>query len=104
MVLLSTEVRLGWLTGNPILYEEASLIQSKFHAKCKSTILAKNNIVAAVWHVWKERNLRIFQLESKHKIMVFQGLYEDIRLLQRTCNWKVDRNIEMQRILSNWNV
>ena len=82
-------LKLG-LAGSPgTLYEEASLIQPKFHAKCKSTILAKNTIAAAVWHVWKEWNLRIFRLQSSHKIMVFRMLYEDIRLLLRTCNWKV---------------
>ena len=81
------------LACSPIgpLRDEALLIQSKFKAKAKSTILAKLILAATVWHVWKERNLRVFQLQEQHKIMVFRKLYEDVRFLLRTCSRKSSR-------------
>jgi len=99
------KLKLG-LAGSPIgsIYDEALLIQSKFKAKAKSTILAKLILVAAVWHVWKERNLRVFQLQEQYKIMAFRKLYEDFKLLLRTCNWKSDRKRDMVVILSNRDV
>jgi len=99
-----SRIKLG-LTG-PILFlqEEAMLIQEKFKAKVKSTILTKITLAANVWHIWKERNLRVFQLQQSHKVMVFRRLYEDIRLLMRTCTWKVDREKELKAKLSNWSV
>jgi len=60
------------------LQEGANLLKEKFNKKCKSSILAKLTFAAAVWHIWKERNHRIFQLQENHKTMVFRRLYEDV--------------------------
>ena len=84
------------------LHNEALLIQAKFKTKTKTSILAKMTLAATVWHIWKEKNMRILQLQQSNKIMVFRRLYEDIGLLLRTCNWKVDRDKAMKAILSNW--
>jgi len=67
------------------LLEEAGMLQSRFK-KVKSTGRAKLSLAAIIWHIWKERNERIFQLKEQHKIFVFRKLYEDIRELLRTCN------------------
>ena len=68
------------------LQDEAVLIQSRFKRKRKISILANLLLSAVVWHIWKERNLRVFQLQSQHNITVFRWLYEDIRLLMMTCH------------------
>ena len=67
-------------------------------------ILAKTCLAAVTWHIWRERNARIFQLKEQNKVMIFRGLYEDIRLLLRTYNWKTDKKSSMEAILLNWNV
>ena len=84
--------------------DEAILIQTIFKEKTRSTMLAKLTLAVVTWHIWKERNFRIFQLKESHKFMVFRRLYEDIRELLRTCTWKVDRPVAKKQILSNWNV
>ena len=68
------------------LQEKAILIKNKFKNKTKSTILARLSLSATVWHTWKERNSRVFQLQESHKIVVFRRLHEDISVLLRTCN------------------
>ena len=54
------------------LQEEAHLIQDKFKDKTKSTVLEKLSLAASVWHIWRERNNRIFQQQQSHKIMVLE--------------------------------
>jgi len=97
-------LKLG-LTGTiGTLEEEALLILTTFKNKTKTGILAKLTLSAIVWHIWKERNQRVFHLPEHHKIVVFRRLFEDIRLPMRTCHWKTDNQIYMQSILSNWNL
>jgi len=86
------------------LQNEAVLIQSRFKRKREISILAKLILSAVVWHILKEKNLRGFQLQSQHKIIVFWRLYEDIRLLMRTCHWKTGRQKKQLEVLSNWNI
>jgi len=74
------------------LSEEAKLFQSRFSHKTKQTSLSRVALTAAVWYIWKERNERVLQLKERQKIIVFMNLYEDIRILLSTCQWKVDRN------------
>ena len=97
-------LKLGILGSIVTLQDEAILIQTKFKRKRKITILAKLTLSAVVWHIWKERSHRIFQLQGQHKIMVFHKLYEDIRILLRTCNWKTDKYKNQPDVLSNWNI
>jgi len=54
------------------------LLQSKFKKKTKATILAKTCVAAATWHIWKERNARVFNLKEQNKVLVFRNMYEDI--------------------------
>jgi len=86
------------------LLEEAAKIQSSFKKKRKVTILARSVLCAAIWHFWKERNERAFQHKARHKIMVFRGLYEDIRELMRTCHWKSSMERNSLCVYSNWDV
>ena len=76
----------------------------KIHIEDKSTVLAKVALSATVWHIWKEISSRIFQLQEHNKIFVFRKLYENVRILLRTCNWKLDRKHDMIAVLSNWDV
>ncbi|XP_020243287.1 uncharacterized protein LOC109821515 [Asparagus officinalis] len=70
------------------LKTEALEIQQKFKKKDNTYILARLALNATVWHIWQERNRRIFHDKKLHKIMVFRRIYEDINILLRTCNWK----------------
>jgi len=47
--------------------------------KMKIVALAKGAFVATAWHMWKERNSRVFQNQPMHKIMVFRAIYEDLK-------------------------
>ncbi|XP_020266263.1 uncharacterized protein LOC109841729 [Asparagus officinalis] len=77
---------------------EALDIQSKFKRKDRTYKLSRMALSAAVWHIWQERNRRIFHATQLHKLMVFRRLYEDINVLLRTCTWKTGNNT----ILANW--
>jgi len=81
------------------LIQEAELIQGKFKVKDKSYILSRLALQVTVWHIWLERNRRVFQHQQMNKIMIFRRLYEDINILLRTCAWKVNNK---EGILSNW--
>jgi len=93
-------LKLG-LIGTIGTLEEALLILTRFKNKTKIGILVKLTLSAVVWHIWKERNQRLFHLPEHHKIVVFRRLYEDIRLLMKTCHWKTESQLSMQSILSN---
>jgi len=59
------------------LIDECKLIRSKFKGRQKITMLARLVIRGVVWHIWEERNARVFQQRSTHKITVFRTLYEE---------------------------
>lgn len=80
---------------------EADLIKAKFKTKDKTYKVARHAFVCTVWHIFQERNRRIFQRTQMNKIMVFRRIYEDIHILMRTCDWKVNRKGAM---LSNWGI
>ncbi|XP_020249238.1 uncharacterized protein LOC109826627 [Asparagus officinalis] len=82
------------------LRTEAIETQNKFKAKDRIYILARLVLSATVWHIWQERNRRIFHDKKMHKVMVFRRLYEDINVIIRTCYWKSGNNT----ILSNWGI
>lgn len=81
------------------LIQEATEIKNIFKSKDKTYKVARLAFNATVWHIWQERNRRIFQRNKMHKVMIFRSIYEDINLLLRTCTWKVNNREEM---LSNW--
>jgi len=63
------------------LIEECNVINSKFNGKHKTAFLAKLVLRSATWHIWKERNSRIFQQQSRHNILVFRQLYEEFHII-----------------------
>jgi hypothetical protein len=81
------------------LLQEAELIKSKFKIKDRAFILSRLAFNACVWHIWQERNRRIFQLKNMHKVFIFRRIYEDINVLLQTCNWKTNGR---ELLLSNW--
>ncbi|XP_020254179.1 uncharacterized protein LOC109831256 [Asparagus officinalis] len=82
------------------LRTEALQIQQKFKVKNRTYKLARLVLSATVWHIWQERNRRIFHNQRMHKILVFRRLYEDINVLLRTCNWKAGN----EAVLANWSL
>ena len=77
------------------------LIKEQFSSKLKTYKLARLVFSATIWHIWRERNRRIFNSQRLHKITVFRGIYEDINILMRTCQWKVGNDCTQLGILSN---
>jgi len=96
-------LKLG-LDGNSIetLVDEARNIQMVFGNKNKLYMLSRLVLASSTWHIWKERNERIFQKNQMSKVVVFRWLYEDILLLMRMCHWKIGSNSNTEAILSNW--
>lgn len=70
-----SRLKLGLTTATGSLIEEATLISNKFKQKCNTTTLAKVVFSAVIWHIWREKNARIFQHENEHKILVFKEIY-----------------------------
>ncbi|XP_020271020.1 uncharacterized protein LOC109846208 [Asparagus officinalis] len=85
------------------LKTEAIETQNKFKVKDKTYILARLVLSTAVWHIWQERNRRIFHEQRMHKVMVFRRLYEDINVLIRTCHWKSGNSV-FRRLYEDINV
>jgi len=76
------KLKLGLSTvQNLSLEEEAHNAFQNSKGKSKTTDLARVVLSAAVWHIWKERNARIFLQKSTDKIMVFRSIYEDVNVL-----------------------
>jgi hypothetical protein len=96
------KLKLGYhpiLLGN--IVEEASQIRNKFKVKDQTYILARLAFQVTIWHIWLERNRRIFQHQQLNKIMVFRRIYEDIHMMLRTCHWKVNNK---EALLANWSM
>jgi len=55
------------------LEEEYHALSQNFKGSAKETTLARIVLRSAVWHIWKDKNVRIFQQSSRHKILVFFG-------------------------------
>ena len=86
------------------LMEEANNIDIKFKQKNNTSTLAKLVFAAVVWHIWKERNDRIFLSESKHKILVFKNIYDDVQILMHQSKWKDNIQGNLNYILCNWGI
>ena len=93
-------LKLGLPAGsNGSLTEEANELQNTFKGKNRRTALTGLVFRAAIWHVWKERNSRIFLHLASHKVVVFRRLYEDVLRLLKFCSWPGN---PMDPILNNW--
>lgn len=84
-----------------LLLDEAKLFLKIYSKRIRVSALGKVAISAAVWHIWFERNQRIFQAMEASKVQVFRRLYEDVNVLLKTCQWKVCNGTSDQQVLSN---
>ena len=82
------------------LHQEADMMKERFKTGDKTYKLARIPFTVTIWHVWQERNRRIFQRLSLDKIFVFRRIYEDINLILRTYQWKVGNDSKVLEILS----
>lgn len=63
------------------------------------TLLFKLVLAAGVYHIWMERNSRVFGGRPRSSDDVFSGINDNIRL--RVCIWKLFPNsLENQRLCS----
>jgi len=70
-------------------------------------------LAAAVWHMWKERNRRIFNKmrcfqcifnnEELPMVQRFFQLRDDIKILMQGCNWMSDSDANHE-VLQNWGI
>lgn len=97
------KIKLGMQgTSAGSLAEEALWIQQQFKERNQLFILSRVVLSGVVWHIWQERNRRIFHHQELSKIIIFRRLYEDILVLMWNCYWKIDNGINNKIILSNW--
>ena len=96
------KLKLGIISPVQNLNEEAASIKLKFKNKDKCYYLARLVLCGAVWHIWHERNRRIFQQQQMSKIMLFRRMYEDIHFTLKNCKWKDPVDVFAINILSNW--
>jgi hypothetical protein len=83
------------------LIEEAMFIKNNFTSKDATFQLARLAMMTTVWHVWLERCRRIFQNLQLHKIQVFRKIFEDVVMLFKDGNWKVNNKDD---IIQNWSL
>jgi len=98
------KLKLGITSISVSLFEEVTVISSKFKHKCHTRTLAKLVLSAVIWHIWQERNSRIFNHESKLKFQVFKELYEDVKILMEQCVWEDNMQVSLNSILCNWGI
>ena len=96
------KLKLGMNSLATTLCEKASNIKLKFKKRNKCYFLSRLVLCGAVWHLWQERNRRIFQYQKMCKILLFRRLYDDIHLMLKTCHWKEPDDDNELIILSNW--
>jgi len=60
--------------------------------------------VAVVWHLWKERNGRIFQMTENSRNEVLKRISEDVHILMSTCTWDSEGTDRELRIIGNWDL
>ena len=95
------QVEIGNVAASDLCDEER-LLNLSFKTKSKATALARLVLAAAVWHLWKERNLRIFNQKSLTKIQRFNQLTQDISVLIQNCKWEDDQDVTKASLLQNW--
>ena len=55
------------------LLEEASDIQNVFKGRSRQSALARTVFRAVVWHLWRERNSRVFHQQVTHKVVCLES-------------------------------
>lgn len=70
----------------------------------ETTALARLVLTAVVWHLWKERNMRIFAKQCQTKLQRFQQLSQDLYSLIQSCKWKVDSDTVKASLRDDWNL
>ena len=80
---------------------EAIMLNSTFRTKSQSTTLARLVLAAAVWHIWKERNLRIFQHKETKNTQRFLQLQRDVLTLLQESKWGEDSDKAKAEMLQN---
>ena len=95
-------LKLGMVSPIGNLHEEAAKNSALFQRKSNISIVAKLVFSAAIWHIWRECNVKIFQGVSKHKLQVFKELYECISIPTQQCIWKTTTHETSKFILCNW--
>lgn len=71
-----------WLPPGPIggLLEETLNIATTFKTIVKISVWAKLALCISVWHIWHERNRRIFHNERKSKVCIFKSISKGIKI------------------------
>jgi mannosylglycoprotein endo-beta-mannosidase len=83
------------------LIQEASFIKQQFKAKDRMFILSRSVFQSMIWHIWIERNNRVFQNISASKFVIFQKIYDDVQIIAGVCDWEIkDKRI----LLANWGI
>ena len=95
------KLKLGTSQKVSTLIEEARLLNSTFRAKSKATALARLVIVAAIWQIWKEKNMRIFQHKELKNTHGFIQMQRDALTLLHGCRWGEDPDKAKAEILQN---
>ena len=96
------KLKLGLTQQVSVLVEEARVIMNQFSTKSKASALAKLALGAAVWHVWKVRNSRIFEHQELSSMHRSQKLRQDILVLVHGTSWKEDKDVAKAKLLQSW--
>ena len=69
--------------------------------KNKISALGKLILAATDWHLWIERNCRIFDHTAHPKFEVFPMLKRDVKILIKPSRWKSDKDLNEFHVLSD---
>jgi len=83
------------------LIHEPEQFKNPIKRKHRTYILSRLALNVTVWHMWRERNRRVFLQQKLHIIIVYRRIYEDINVLMRTYHWKVSSS---SSTLSYWSI
>ena len=86
------------------LLEEANSFKTMYSQKKKSSALGKLVLASVVYHLWKERNDRVFAGTEHTKVELIKKIIDDVRILMKTCKWKKEGNTKEMEIFGNWNL
>jgi hypothetical protein len=94
------KLKLGILSQNHGSFiHEASFIKEKFKSKSRMYVLARTVFQTMIWHIWLERNRRVFHNQSLTRYIIFRYIYEDVQVLAGACDWEAR---SQDYLLENW--